>query len=118
SLPWDIVQGSIRDLAAPSAVAVDRTYFEELGIKGIGDRAEINGTAVTVTAVTDNIRSFTTLPYVFTSLVMARTLLGPPPDLSSYAVVKVAPGHDIEDVRKALATRLAPSQAGQTPDAE
>ena len=34
--------------AAPSAVAVDRTYFEELGIKGIGDRAEINGTAVTV----------------------------------------------------------------------
>jgi putative ABC transport system permease protein len=93
SLPWDIVQGSIRDLAAPSAVAVDRTYFEELGIKGIGDRAEINGTAVTVTTVTDNIRSFTTLPYVFTSLVMARTLLGTSPDLSSYAVVKVAPGH-------------------------
>ena len=45
SLPWDIVEGSIRDLSAPSAVAVDRTYFEELGIKGIGDRAEINGNA-------------------------------------------------------------------------
>ena len=118
SVPWDIVEGSLRSLAAPSAVAVDRTYFEELGIKGVGDRAEINGTSVTVTTVTDNIRSFTTLPYVFTTLAMARTLLGAAPDLSSYAVVRVAPGHEIEDVRKALTARLAPSQPGQAADAE
>jgi putative ABC transport system permease protein len=65
-VPWDIVEGSIRGLSAPSAVAVDRTYFEELGIKGVGDRAEINGNSVTITTVTDGIRSFTTLPYVFT----------------------------------------------------
>ena len=49
---------------------------------------------------------------------MARTLLGTSPDQSSYALVRVAPGNDIEDVRKALTTRLAPSSAGQTPDAE
>ena len=33
SLPWDITQGSIAALAAPSAVAVDDTYFGELGIE-------------------------------------------------------------------------------------
>ena len=49
---------------------------------------------------------------------MARTLLGTSPDLSSYAVIKVAPGNDIEEVRKALTARLAPSSPGQAPDAE
>jgi putative ABC transport system permease protein len=106
TLPWDIKEGSIAALSAPSAVAVDFTYFKELGIERVGDRAEINGNEVVVTVVTDNIRSFTTLPYVFTSIAMARTLLGVPPDQSSYAVVNVAPGTDVEEARKALAARL------------
>jgi putative ABC transport system permease protein len=75
-------------------------------------------TSVPWDIVTDGIRSFTTLPYVFTTLAMARTLLGTSPDLSSYAVIKVAPGNDIDEVRKALTTRLAPSSPGQAPDAE
>jgi putative ABC transport system permease protein len=118
SLPWDLVQGSIRDLAAPSSVAVDRTYFDELGIKAVGDRAEINNIQVTVTAVTDGIRSFTTLPYVFTTIANARALLGASPDNTSFAVVNLAPGADIEQVRSALKARLAPSEPGMAPDAE
>jgi putative ABC transport system permease protein len=110
ALPWDIVEGSIEALSAPEAVAVDRTYFHELGIEKLGDRAEINGMAVTVAAVTDNIRSFTTLPYVFTTINQARSLLGIASDQSSYSVVKVMPGQDIEEARKALTQRL--------PDAE
>jgi putative ABC transport system permease protein len=65
---------------------------------------------VTVNAVTQGIRSFTTLPYVFTTLATARTLLGASPDQSSYTLVNVAPGASIETVRAALASRL--------PDAE
>jgi putative ABC transport system permease protein len=110
TLPWDIVQGSVPALSAPSAVAVDLTYFKELGIARLGDRAEVNGMEVTVTAVTRGIRSFTTLPYVFTTLANARALLEAAPDQATYAVVRVAPGGDVEEVRKALATRL--------PDAE
>jgi putative ABC transport system permease protein len=110
SLPWDISQGSIAALSAPSAVAVDETYFSELGITRIGDRAEVNGMHVTVTTLTKGIRSFTTLPYVFTTIANARSLLDASPDQASYTVVKVAPGRDIEDVRKALKSRL--------PDAE
>ena len=110
SLPWDVTQGSANALGLHSAVAVDLTYFTELGIKAIGDRAEVNGTEVTVTAVTNGIRSFTTLPYVFTTLATARPLLDATPDQSSYAIVQVQPGHSIESVRSALSARL--------PDAE
>jgi putative ABC transport system permease protein len=109
-LPWDIVEGSVADLAAPSAVAVDSTYFKELGIERLGDRAEINNRQVTVTAVTKGIRSFTTLPYVFTTLANARALLEAAPDQTTYASVRVLPGRDVAEVRKALAARL--------PDAE
>jgi putative ABC transport system permease protein len=110
SPPWDIVEGSTAALSAPSAVAVDDTYFGELGIERTGDQAEINNTQVTVTAVTHGIRSFTTLPYVFTTLATARTLLDAAPDQASYMLVKVSVGADVETVRTALAARL--------PDAE
>jgi len=110
SLPWDVSQGSAAALAQHSSVAVDVTYFGELGIGAIGDRAEINGTQVTVTAVTQGIRSFTTLPYVFTTLATARPLLDAAPDQSSYTIVQVQEGHSIAEVRAALAARL--------PDAE
>jgi putative ABC transport system permease protein len=110
ALPWAVTQGSAAALVAPSAVAIDSTYFGELGIKKLGDRAEVNNMEVTVNAVTQGIRSFTTLPYVFTTLATARTLLGASPDQSSYTLVNVAPGASIETVRAALASRL--------PDAE
>jgi putative ABC transport system permease protein len=110
SLPWDIVQGSVPALSAPAAVAVDLTYFKELGIERRGDRAEVNNMEVSVAAVTRGIRSFTTLPYVFTTLASARTLLRAAPDQASYHVVRVQPGSDAARVRKALAARL--------PDAE
>ena len=110
SLPWDLVQGSLSDLSAPNAVAVDSTYFDELAVQGIGDRAEINDTQVAVKAVTRGIRSFTTLPYVFTTLPLARSLVFAAPDQASYTLVRVAPGSDVEQVRKSLQARLPDAQ--------
>ena len=72
---------------APDAVAVDKSYFKDLGIDGIGANAEINGQRVQVTAVTSTIRSFTTLPYVFMPITRARTARRRRPravDLSSW----------------------------------
>jgi putative ABC transport system permease protein len=110
SLPWDITDGSIADLSMPNAVAVDSTYFGELAVGRIGDRAEINDTQVTVKLVTRGIRSFTTLPFVFTALPLARTLTFAAPDQASYTLVRVAPGSNVEEVRNSLQARL--------PDAE
>jgi putative ABC transport system permease protein len=105
-LPWDITEGNRAALSAPSGVAVDKTYFSELGVDQLGDRAEINNLEVTITAVTDGIRSFTTLPYVFTTLGTARTLLDAASDQSSYTLVQLAPGANLDSVRKVLASRL------------
>jgi putative ABC transport system permease protein len=106
SLPWDIIQGSVDDLSSPNAVAVDSSYFMELGVREIGDRAEVNNMQVTIRAVTKGIRSFTTLPYVFTTLQQARSMVDAAPDQSSYMVVRVAPGNNVADVRAALQDRL------------
>ena len=104
--PWNIVEGSLDELSKPNAVAVDKSYFKDLGIKRLGDQAEINGGRVTVAAVTERIRSFTTLPYVFTSLSRARAMVGAAAEQASYQLVRVAQGTDVEQVRASLAERL------------
>lgn len=103
---WDIVEGSVQSIGAPDGVAVDRTYLDDLGVEGIGDTAQVERGRVRVTAITENIRSFTMAPYVFTTLQRARNLLGVPGENFSYLLVTVAPGHDVEAVRRALSARL------------
>jgi putative ABC transport system permease protein len=104
--PWNIAEGTVDDLMAPDAVAVDRSYLKDLGISGMGANAEINNQRVQVTAITNKIRSFTTLPYVFMPITRARTLAGAAPEQSTYELVTLQPGADLETVRSALATRL------------
>ena len=104
--PWNVVEGSVAELEAPSSVAVDDTYFADLGVEELGDAAEINNTRVRIGAVTHAIRSFTTLPYVFTSLQRARSLLDAGSNQASYTLVRLAPGADFKTVRADLSERL------------
>lgn len=104
--PWNIVEGSLEDLAKPNAVAIDKVYFAELGISGLGANAEVNGQKVTVTALTNDIRSFTTMPYVFTTLQRGQKLFDMGPEQSHYTIVRLEKGADLESVRKGLSARL------------
>jgi putative ABC transport system permease protein len=104
--PWNISQGSLEALAAPHTVAVDDTYFADLGVSGLGEPAEVNGTRVTIAALTHGIRSFTTLPYIFTTVQRAQGMLYAAPEQSSYTLVRLAPGADAEAVRGDLVARL------------
>ena len=108
--PWNLVEGSLADLAVPGAVAIDQSYFDRLGTKGLGASAEIRNQKVTVTAVTKGIRAFTTTPYVFTSLDQARTYVGTPPNKATYYLLRLAPDADIESVRSRLRTALSDSE--------
>lgn len=103
---WNLIEGSIEAISAPAAVAVDRTYMKDLGVKGVGDVAQFEQGRVRVAAITDGIRSFTMAPYVFTTLNRARSLLGVPADRYSYLLVQLTPGADMERVQAALKTRL------------
>jgi putative ABC transport system permease protein len=108
--PWNLVAGSLDALFVPNAVAVDQAYFQRLGVSGLGASAEIRGQRVEVAAVTQGIRSFTTMPFVFTTLDRARAFTGIPASKATYFLVHVSPSADVEGVRQRLATNLSDSE--------
>jgi putative ABC transport system permease protein len=105
--PWNLVEGRIESLSTPNAVAVDRTYFDRLGISGLGARAEIRQQSVRVAAVTNGIRSFTTTPYVFMDVDRARAHTGVPSSKATYFLVRVGPSADVQQVRRDLLASLS-----------
>ena len=113
--PWNVIDGNIDNLSGLHAVAIDRTYFDRLGMAQIGDTTEIRDQPVRTVAITSGIRSFTTTPYVFTSLTQARSYIAAPPNRVSYFLVHVSPGADVAGVRKQLLANI-PKIEVLTPD--
>jgi putative ABC transport system permease protein len=105
--PWNLVAGSTEALEIPGAVAIDRSYFDRLGITGLGASAEIRDHKVEVRALTRGIRSFTTTPYVFAPLDRARTYTGISPNKATYILVRVAANTDVETVRSRLKANIS-----------
>jgi putative ABC transport system permease protein len=104
--PWNLVEGRIESLSTPNAVAIDRTYFDRLGVSGLGARAEIRQQSVRVAAVTNGIRSFTTTPYVFMDVDRARAHTGVPSSKATYFLVRAGQGADVQQVRRNLLASL------------
>jgi putative ABC transport system permease protein len=104
--PWNLVEGRIESLSTPNAVAIDRTYFDRLGVSGLGARAEIRQQSVRVAAVTSGIRSFTTTPYVFMDVDRARAHTGVPSSKATYFLVRAGQGADVQQVRRNLLASL------------
>jgi putative ABC transport system permease protein len=109
--PWNVIAGNIEALSVPNTVAVDQTYFDRLGIKGLGVKglgatAEIRDQKVEVVAVTKGIRSFTTTPYVFTSLDRARSYTGTSAAKATFLLVQLAPDADVESIRTKVRASL------------
>jgi putative ABC transport system permease protein len=105
--PWDIVSGKAEELTAPDSVAVDESYAEQLGVSRTGDLARIEGLLARVTVITKGIRSFTTSPYVFTSLSQARAYFNTDSSRTSFLAVTLAPGVEAAQVQTKLAAKVA-----------
>ena len=112
--PWNMVEGSIGDLATPNGVIVDRSYFPLLGVTGNGQWAQIRSRVsegrVRVVGLTDLIRSFTTWPYVFTTLERSRGFLGGDLDHNTFYLVQISPRADVEEVHRSLAADLTDAE--------
>lgn len=117
--PWNIVAGSVAALTGSGAVAIDRTYYDRLGVTGLDAKTEIRGRPAEIVAVTDGIRSFTTTPYVFADLDNARAFIGLPANKVSHFLVRLKAGADIRqvqnDIHSALphVDALTPAEFGQ-----
>jgi putative ABC transport system permease protein len=105
-VPWSLTEGTLEDIKAPDAIAVDRSYLNELGVSGIGDTAQVATGRVKIRALTEGIRSFTQSPYAYTTLNRARQLLGVESDRSTFLLLKLAPGADVEKVKADLAQKF------------
>jgi putative ABC transport system permease protein len=109
-LPWNLAEGDVQALSQGYSVAVDRSYFDRLGVSGIGSMAEIRGRKVKVVAVTDGIRAFTTTPYVFVDLKNARTFTGTPSDRTNDLLVRLNANADREKVLQAIRAQVGDAE--------
>ena len=105
------MEGTVQSLTVPGMVAVDRSYYGRLGVAGLGATAQIRGLPVTVGAITDGIRSFTTTPYVFADLTDAHSYIGLPASFISHFLVRLKPKTDIELIRQDILANISGIQA-------
>jgi len=100
--PWNLVEGRVDDLKSPDAIILDELYKQKLGVTRVGEVFEIGGYRARVVGFTRGIRSFTTSPYVFTSFKNAQDFTNTREDQTLFILVKVAPGADVQQVRRDL----------------
>jgi putative ABC transport system permease protein len=97
-------------LSLPNTVVVDEGEFERLGIKKVGDTAEILGKRVLVIGTVSGLRSLAG-PYLFCSLETARSVLRPPPDQCTFLLAKChnkADAQTVVDKLKVHKKKLSP----------
>jgi putative ABC transport system permease protein len=110
-LPWRMQAGSTDGLWTEGGVVLDGLERTRLGggtPVELGQEVEIRGHRAKVVGFSQGIRSFTTTPFVFTSLTHARDYAHGLDTRTQvkYVIVGVAPGHDVEEVRARLLARL------------
>ena len=100
--PWDIVRGNLQDVKYFNSIFYDEAETNRLGNLPIGAETEINSHRVRVVGITRGARSFIQSPYIFTSFKNALNLSFVSRGNTVYILVKVAPGHEVAEVKQRL----------------
>jgi putative ABC transport system permease protein len=107
---WIMADGDSRAIRDPDGILADVEDAERLGNCKVGDAFEINNRRAKVVGMTNGIVSFTTNPYVFTTLERARKKYGSnsgvPPDQCSYFLVKARPDMPIPELCARIKARV------------
>jgi len=103
---WNIIAGKREDLKVDDSVFVDRIYFPKLGVKELGDTAEIMGHRARVVGLTQGIRTFTTSPYVFTNYRNALDYGNLPDDQTMFILIKARAGANVGDLQRRMQAGL------------
>jgi putative ABC transport system permease protein len=105
--PWQMKTGSAGVVQQPDRVIVDDLYLDFLGVRNIDDEVQLLGRRAVVGGISQDVRSFTTLPFVFASLKSA--LRYDPTyrsDEITYVLVRCAPGYDADKLREVLTREI------------
>lgn len=107
SFPPGLAEGNVDDLRRGPYIMLDDSARKRWGAFGVGDYREIFGRRLKIIGRTVDAKSFTTTPLTFMDYRLAQslnqdTLRGN----TTYVLVKLAPGADVEKVRAEIQRRL------------
>ncbi len=114
--PWKLTQGSARDLEQPDTVIIDELYQKKLGVRHIGQIAEIRGHRARVVGFTRGIRTFTTSAPVFTSFKNAQNYFGLKEHQTMYLLIKAAPNTDLPQIKAQILQNVQDVDVYTTPE--
>ena len=107
NFPWRVISGDPLDLRRGRYVFLDDSASKRFGPFAVGDYREFLGLRLKIIGRTREARSFTTNPIAFLDYRVAQALA--PLDLrqrTTYILVKLAPGANVETVRSEIQRRL------------
>lgn len=105
--PWNVTSGDLSDLKRGPHLFLDESGIGRFGSFSVGEYREVQGQRLRIIGTTREAKSFTTTPVGFMDFERAQTLV---PELlhgnTSYIVVKVDPGANLEAVRAEIQRKL------------
>jgi putative ABC transport system permease protein len=113
--PWNMVAGSPEALAAPDTMIFEDGVRDTLGGLNLGSVREVNGRNVQAGGFTWGLLPFGPA-YAFAEYDLARVLLHVDADRANFVLVGVQGGHDVAQVRAALADRFPDVKVVTAPD--
>ena len=108
---WNIKTGSPELISKPDGIIVDNMELEKIEYPEIGDIREIGGRRARVVAKSDGIMGFLVTPYVFTTYERAASYLRKSPNSSSYFLVQVRDGANVDEICSAINSRVPDVEA-------
>src|SRR5512135_1555112 len=107
NLPWRIESGRPCDLRRGKYVILDDSAQKRFGRFAVGDYREIFGQRLKIIGRTREARSFTTNPIAFVDYRLAQSMMRQElHNRTTYILVKLAPGADLEAARAEIRRRL------------
>lgn len=107
SFPWNVKEGNLEDLRRGNYFFLDDSAKKRYGAFEVGQYREILGRRLKIIGRTVDAKSFTTTPLTFLDYRLAQSLS--PDQLrgnTTYILVKLAPGADVEATRREIQRRL------------
>ena len=107
NIPWRVLEGDVRDLRRGNYFMLDQSAVKRMGAFQVGEYREVNGTRLQIIGRTAGARSFTTNPLAFMDFRLAQRIAGTSlAGRTTYILVKLAPGADVEAVRQEIRRRV------------
>jgi putative ABC transport system permease protein len=102
--PWGIVKGSGSALTRPNTLIFEDGDRETIGDLNYGSVREVNGRRIAVGGFTWGLIPFGP-SYAFGDYDLVREITGVEQDRANFVLVKVAPGSDVQSIKRDLAAR-------------